>query len=75
MRWVVGRLKTGSALGVVAVASLCAHLPMLFIFTTNYRYAMLGWDLSIVVLVVWLYQMRSASEVPRFEVSPVQMAS
>ena len=75
MRWVVGRLKTGSALGVVAVASLCAHLPMLFIFTTNYRYAMLGWDLSIVVLVVWLYQMRSASEVPRFEVPPVQMAS
>jgi hypothetical protein len=70
-RWVAGGLTRGADLGVVAVASLCAHLPMLFLFTTNYRYAMLGWDLSIVVLIVWLFRMRSASTVPRVEVSPI----
>jgi hypothetical protein len=42
------------ALAVVAWASLCAHVPMLFIFTTNYRYAMLGFDLSMIVLAAWV---------------------
>jgi hypothetical protein len=52
LRWVIGRQEK-SALGVVAVTVICAHLPMLFIFDTNIRYAMLGWDLSLILLVVW----------------------
>lgn len=41
-----------AGVGVVAVAAILAHIPMLFVFNTAYRYAMLGWDLSIVVLIV-----------------------
>ena len=41
-------------LAVVAVAALCAHIPMLFIFSTYYRYAMLAWDLNLIVLLVCL---------------------
>ena len=41
-------------LPVLAGASLFAHLPMLFVFATQYRYAMLAWDLSLIVLIVWL---------------------
>lgn len=40
-----------TALGVVAGAALLAHVPMLFVHATLNRYAMLGWDLSIVVLI------------------------
>ncbi len=47
------RTPRARALAVVAVASCCAHLPMLFIFTTNYRYAMLGFDLAVIALAVW----------------------
>ena len=54
LRWAFGRLPGRDAVGVVAVAALCAHVPMLFIFSTHYRYAMLGWDLSLVVLIATL---------------------
>jgi hypothetical protein len=54
VRWVVGGFAKNSGLAVVAVASICAHLPMLFIFSTHYRYAMTAWDLSLVVLLGWL---------------------
>ncbi len=47
------------ALGVVAVAALLAHVPMLFVHATLNRYAMLGWDLAIVVLVC-AYPLESA---------------
>ena len=40
-----------TALGVVAGAALLAHVPMLFVHATFSRYAMLAWDLSIVVLI------------------------
>lgn len=60
VRAVVSRFTHESALGVVAVASLLAHVPMLFIFTTHYRYAMLAWDLSIVVLAASLIRRRHA---------------
>ena len=53
-RWMTGRFSGGTDLAVVAVASLCAHLPMLFIFSTHYRYVMLAWDLNLIVLFVWL---------------------
>jgi hypothetical protein len=66
-RWVAGAFARTTALAVVAVASICAHLPMMFIFNTHYRYAMLAWDLSLVVLVAWLARfqqgaLQSASE-------------
>jgi hypothetical protein len=51
LRWAARRFETDSDIAVVAVAAICAHVPMLFIFTTHYRYAMLGWDLAIVVLI------------------------
>jgi hypothetical protein len=57
MTWLIGGRRQRPDIGVLAVASLMAHVPMLFIFTTNYRYAMLGWDLSIAVLAVWLYRL------------------
>lgn len=54
VRWLVGRRATSNtAVAVIAVAALCAHAPMLFTYTTHYRYAMLGWDLSVIVLIVW----------------------
>ena len=48
--------KIGSARGltVIAVTALCAHFPMLIIFSTHHRYAMLGWDLSLIVLFLLL---------------------
>jgi hypothetical protein len=49
-----------SAVAVIAVAALCAHLPMLFIFDTSYRYAMLGWDLGVIVFILWLSECLSA---------------
>ena len=52
--WAIGRLRDRRALGVIAVAALLAHVPMLFTYSTHYRYAMLGWDLSLVVLVGWV---------------------
>jgi hypothetical protein len=53
-RWVAGAFATRTPLPVVAVASICAHLPMMFIFNTHFRYAMLAWDLSVIVLIAWL---------------------
>lgn len=53
-RWAIGRLVDRPGLGVIAVAALLAHAPMLFTVTTAYRYAMLGWDLSLVVLIGWI---------------------
>lgn len=61
--WITGRLEKGNDLAVVAVAALCAHMPMLFIFSTYYRYAMLAWDLTLIVLLAWLA--RYALPVPR----------
>ena len=49
-----GRRGAAPALGVIAVAAVCAHIPMLFVFETHYRYAMLGWDLSLVVMLAWV---------------------
>ena len=56
-------------LALVAVATVMAHVPMLFIFDTNYRYAMLGWDLSLVVLVVWIVRVITAHDVRRHEMA------
>lgn len=38
----------------LAGAALWAHVPMLFIFSTYYRFSMLAWDLSMMVLLTWL---------------------
>ncbi len=59
LRWVVSGFVKGTDLAVVAVAAICAHIPMLFIFSTHYRYAMLGWDLSLMVLIVWFARRES----------------
>jgi hypothetical protein len=32
------------------VAAICAQVPMLFIFSTSPRYAVIGWDLSLILL-------------------------
>ena len=54
MAWVASRFSRDTALAVVAVAAICAHLPMLVVFNTRDRYAMLAWDLTMFVLIVWL---------------------
>jgi hypothetical protein len=51
-RWVSGRSAVRARVGVMAVAALLAHVPMLFIWETPSRYAMLAWDLCLLVLVV-----------------------
>jgi hypothetical protein len=57
--WVCRGGSRHTDLAVVAVAAIAAHVPMLFIFfTTNSRYAMLGWDLNVVVLVAWFVRWR-----------------
>jgi len=38
----------------VAAAALSARAPMLFVVATPYRYAMLAWDVSVLVLLVRL---------------------
>jgi len=70
LRWAIGRRpETPAALGVIAVAALLAHLPMLFTVTTHYRYAMLAWDLSLVVLIgqiagFWRTRERAIRDIP-----------
>ena len=39
-------------LAVIATSAIMAHVPMLFVFTPHYRYAMLGWDLCLLVLFI-----------------------
>jgi hypothetical protein len=63
-RWVAGGFVKDTKLAVMAVAAILAHAPMLFVYTTDYRYAMLGWDLSLVVLIVWCLPLCSPSAVP-----------
>ena len=49
--------KKPEVLPVLAEVALAAQIPMLFIFDTQFRYAMLGWDLCIIViLLVIAYQ-------------------
>jgi hypothetical protein len=52
VRWAARGFSQGTALAVVAMASICMHIPMLFIFKPDYRYAMLAWDQSLMVLAV-----------------------
>jgi hypothetical protein len=52
-QWLTRGAAKRPALSVIAVAALLAHAPMLFIFDTDYRYAMLGWLLSLIVLAGW----------------------
>jgi hypothetical protein len=61
MRWAARRFQGDSDIAVIAVAAICAHIPMLFIFATHYRYAMLGWDLGIIVLIASAARRRSVS--------------
>ena len=56
-RW-VGRGRVENDFGVLAVAAIAAHLPMLFINSTYARYDMLGWELSMFVLVIWMARRR-----------------
>ena len=53
LRWAKNGFEKGTDLAVVAIASICAHVPMLFLFSTHFRYAMLAWDLNLIVLIVW----------------------
>jgi hypothetical protein len=55
LRWVMSGFSRGAGPAVLAIASFCAHAPMLFVFTTAARYAMLGWDLAVLALVVYAW--------------------
>jgi hypothetical protein len=64
--WVMTAGRRGDRdLALVAVAAILAHVPMLFIFATQYRYAMLAWDLCLVVLVVWSVRFVTAPDAAR----------
>ena len=47
------RLPDDPDLGVIAVAALLAQVPMLFVHSTVERYAVVGWDLCLIVLIGW----------------------
>jgi hypothetical protein len=55
--------------GVIAITALCAHAPMLFIFDTNIRYAMLAWDLSLIATIAW-----AADRMPALVGTPTAVA-
>jgi len=40
---------------VLSAVALAAHLPMFFVSYTDSRYAFLGWDLSLLTLLVWAH--------------------
>lgn len=67
LRWAAARFSTPADLPVIGVAALLAHAPMLVVFNTDYRYAMLGWDLSLLVLIVWCARLRHAAGAPAAE--------
>lgn len=71
VRWLVSRFRDTTGLAIVAVASLLAHLPMLFIFATHYRFSMLGWDLALVVAAVWMLSRFSRRPMPSTNFSHV----
>lgn len=54
--WIAISVRTqgAQALWLIAITALAAQAPMLFIFTTHYRYAMLGWDLALIATLLWL---------------------
>jgi hypothetical protein len=52
VRWSLSGFRKGTDLAVVSGASIGALIPMLFVFSPIYRYAMLGWDLALIVLIV-----------------------
>jgi hypothetical protein len=56
LRFLAGGSVKPKGLGVVAVAAGGAFATLLVSTYTVYRYAILGWDLCLVVLIVWLAQ-------------------
>jgi hypothetical protein len=52
VQWAAQRFSDHRPLAIVALASICAHVPMLFVFNTDHRYSMLAWDLGLFVLAV-----------------------
>ena len=68
-RWAAGGFVRETKLAVVAVASILAHAPLLFVYTTDYRYAMLAWTLSLVVLIAWFLPLRCPSNLPASNVT------
>jgi hypothetical protein len=65
------QLPDDRGLFVVAVASLLAHVPMLFVFVTNPRYAMLAWDLALLVLIAVVARRLRRRPAPRPALSPL----
>ncbi len=50
---------------LLAWVALAAHIPMLLVFDTKFRYALLGWDLSMIVTIMLAaYIMRHRSLPP-----------
>lgn len=44
--------KNPKVIPVLATVALAAQIPMLFVFDTQFRYAMLGWDICIIVTLL-----------------------
>ena len=70
-RGIVGGFAQRTDLAIVAVAAICAHVPMLFAGMTHFRYAMLAWDLSLVVLIASLVRLPRRVPRPHADLSPV----
>jgi hypothetical protein len=70
-RSAVTRMPGWTDLALVTGAAIGAQAPLLF-SSTNYRHAMLSWDLPVIVLIVWLMRerTRTASEVAPFQLQP-----
>jgi hypothetical protein len=57
--------RRGDPLAAFAWSTLAVHVPMLFVFASaQFRYAMIGWDLSAIVALVLLARTWRTSPVP-----------
>jgi len=54
IKWIFKPSYQDEKLFIIGVASILALVPMLVIFNTHYRYAMLGWDLSLMMFLVFV---------------------
>ena len=59
-RWIRERFVNNNDLAIVAIAAIFALIPMLFIFSAHYRYAMLGWELCMVIFIVFVARLIDA---------------
>ena len=62
-----------TGLAIVAMAALLSLVPLLVSTWTTFRYAMFGWDLSLMVTIVWVARSTRANQALDRLVRPLQV--